>query len=101
MKFSVAPSPSPLLRAPALDTLTPSLPKHNITSQDQCATIKRQLCLLLPGVSIFLDVDDLKDIGELETYVAQSAVIMIFVSKGYVRQLRALHAASLHLCTAT
>ena len=23
------------------------------TGQDQCATIKRQLCLLLPGVSIF------------------------------------------------
>ena len=27
------------------------------TGQDQCATIKRQLSLLLPGVSIFLDVD--------------------------------------------
>ena len=30
------------------------------TGQDQCATIKRQLCLLMPGVSIFLDVDDLQ-----------------------------------------
>ena len=28
------------------------------TGQDQCATIKRQLSLLLPGVSVFLDVDD-------------------------------------------
>jgi hypothetical protein len=37
------------------------------TGQDQCANIKRQLCLLLPGVSVFLDVDDLQDIGELET----------------------------------
>ena len=36
------------------------------TGQDQNATIKRQLCLLLPGVSVFLDVDDLKSIGELE-----------------------------------
>ena len=36
------------------------------TGQDQCATIKRQLSLLMPGVSIFLDVDDLKDIGALE-----------------------------------
>ena len=35
------------------------------TGQDQCAAIKRQLCLLLPGVSVFLDVDDLKDIGAL------------------------------------
>ena len=53
------------------------------TGQDQCATIKRQLCILLPGVSIFLDVDDLRDIGELETYVDKSAVCMLFVSKGY------------------
>ena len=30
------------------------------TGQDANATIKRQLCLLLPGVSIFLDVDDLE-----------------------------------------
>ena len=28
------------------------------TGQDQCATIKRQLSMLLPGVSIFLDVDE-------------------------------------------
>ena len=53
------------------------------TGQDQCATIKRQLCLLLPGVSVFLDVDDLEDIGDLEKYVDQSSLIMIFVSKGY------------------
>ena len=30
------------------------------TGQDQCATIKRQLSLLLTGVSVFLDVDDLE-----------------------------------------
>ena len=59
------------------------------TGQDQCATIKRQLLLLMPGVSIFLDVDDLQDIGALEEYVDASAVIMIFVSKGYVRRPRA------------
>ena len=29
------------------------------TGQDQCAIIKRQLQLLLPGVIVFLDVDDL------------------------------------------
>ena len=39
------------------------------TGQDQCATIKRQLCALLPGVSIFLDVDDLESIDALEEYV--------------------------------
>ena len=60
------------------------------TGQDQCATIKRQLCLLLPGVSIFLDVDDLKDIGALEKYVNQTAVMMIFVSKGYFKSKNCL-----------
>ena len=30
------------------------------TGQDQCAIIKRQLQLLLPGVIVFLDVDDLR-----------------------------------------
>ena len=53
------------------------------TGQDQCAVLKRQLCLLLTGVSVFLDVDDLEDIGALEEYIDQSALIMIFVSKGY------------------
>ena len=37
------------------------------TGQDQCANIKRQMLLYVPGVSVFLDVDDLQDIGELET----------------------------------
>ena len=30
------------------------------TGQDQCAIIKRQLQLLLPGIVVFLDVDDLR-----------------------------------------
>merc|ERR1711951_271470 len=60
------------------------------TGQDQCATIKRQLCLLLPGVSIFLDVDDLESIDALEEYVEASAMIMIFVSKGYFKSSNCL-----------
>ena len=63
------------------------------TGQDQCATIKRQLCLLLPGVKIFLDVDDLEDIGALEEYVEQTQVIMIFVSKGYFKSGNCLREA--------
>jgi hypothetical protein len=55
------------------------------TGQDQCASIKRQLTLLLPGVSIFLDVDDLESIDELEDYIEKSQVIMLFVSKGYLK----------------
>ena len=42
------------------------------TGQDQCATIKRQLCLLLIGVQVFLDVDDLEDIGAPHTGVVEA-----------------------------
>ena len=63
------------------------------TGQDQCATIKRQLQLLLPGARVFLDVDDLEDIGALEEYVDASAVIMIFVSKGYFKSGNCLREA--------
>ena len=63
------------------------------TGQDQCATLKRQLCLLLTGVSVFLDVDDLEDIGALEEYIEKSAVIMIFVSKGYFKSGNCLREA--------
>ena len=41
------------------------------TGQDQCAAIKRNLQLLLPGVSIFLDVDNLDDVSQLEKHVAR------------------------------
>ena len=60
------------------------------TGQDQNATIKRQLCLLLPGVSVFLDVDDLKSIGELEEYVRASQVVQLFCSKGYFKSFNCL-----------
>merc|ERR1711951_177925 len=66
------------------------------SGQDQCATIKRQLKLLMPDVSIFLDVDDLKDIGALEEYVDATSIIMIFVSKGYFGSKNCLREA---VCT--
>lgn len=94
------------------------------TGQDQCAVIKRQLQLLLPGVVIFLDVDDvldawgsnprraevapdlplthsgsasgqLEDIGDLESYVRATGVMLFFLSKHYfssrncIREIRA------------
>ena len=46
------------------------------------ATIKRQLQLLLPSVSIFLDVDDLTDIGALEECIEKSAEVLMFLSQG-------------------
>ena len=65
------------------------------SGQDQNATIKRQLCLLLPDVSIFLDVDDLESIDKLEEYIAGSQLISLFCSKGYFKSrncLREVHA---------
>ena len=62
------------------------------TGQDQCATIKRQLTALLPGVSVFLDVDDLESIDKLEEYVDQMATVMIFVSKGELASPTISHA---------
>ena len=64
------------------------------TGQDQCATIKRQLLLLMPGVSIFLDVDDLKSIDALEEYVDATSVVMMFVSKGYFMSKNCLREAN-------
>ena len=37
------------------------------SGQDQMATVKRELQLLLYGVSVFLDVDDLEEIDKLDT----------------------------------
>ena len=53
------------------------------SAQDLAALIKRQLIMLCPLVKIFLDVDDLQSIDELEHYVDQSALIICVLSKGY------------------
>ena len=37
------------------------------SGQDQMATLKRELQLLIYGIHVFLDVDDLKEIGQLDT----------------------------------
>ena len=43
------------------------------------ATVKRNLQLLLPGVRVFLDVDDLESIDALEAYVAESAAVLVLL----------------------
>jgi hypothetical protein len=53
------------------------------SGQDQMASVKRQLLLLLPGVRCFLDVDDLEENVSLDKYVKRSLSILIFLSKGY------------------
>ena len=66
-----------------------------LTGQDQVAVIKRQLQLLMPGILVFLDVDDLEGIDKLEEYIGASALIMFFLSRNYfnsrncLREIRA------------
>ena len=53
------------------------------TGQDQTHTLVRQLQLLITNVKIWLDVDNLDDVGMLEQSVKDSAVFIIFLSTGY------------------
>ena len=73
-------------------------------NQDVVATIKRQLQLLLPGVSIFLDVDDLESIDALESYVQASQAMLVllgssqyFTSRNCQRELAEAQRLSLPL----
>ena len=59
------------------------LPPTRSSGQDQAATIKRQLQLLLPGIQAFLDVDNLDEISKLEAYIEESQTVLFFLSKGY------------------
>ena len=54
-----------------------------VTGQDQVRVIKSLLREVLPGIRIFLDVDDLNDIGKLEEEIVSSQKTLVFVSKGY------------------
>jgi len=68
---------------------------HNWANQDVVATIKRQLQLLLPGVQVFLDVDNLERIDDLERYIEASQATLVllgcpsyFTSRNCLREAR-------------
>ena len=52
--------------------------------QDQAGTLKSALQALLPELRCFLDVDSLKDIGQLEAHVRESDLVLIVLTQGYV-----------------
>jgi len=85
--------------APPQLTLSEDIVYHGFVShtwgsgQDQAAVIKRQLQLCLRGVRIFLDVDDLTDIGLLEQYIQQTACLIFFLSAGYFASYNCLREA--------
>ena len=45
--------------------------------------IKQRLGDMVQGIKIFLDVDDLEDIGDLEGYITRSEVVLVYLSAGY------------------
>jgi len=53
------------------------------TGQDQMRIVKQQLREMMPNILVFLDVDNLEDIGGLDNYIAHSSVILVYCSSGY------------------
>ena len=47
------------------------------------AVVKRRMVQLLPEICIFLDIDDLAEIKDLEKYVEQTGCVLVFISRGY------------------
>eukprot|EP00592_Proboscia_alata_P023596 CAMPEP_0194424146 /NCGR_PEP_ID=MMETSP0176-20130528/23412_1 /TAXON_ID=216777 /ORGANISM="Proboscia alata, Strain PI-D3" /LENGTH=2584 /DNA_ID=CAMNT_0039233745 /DNA_START=230 /DNA_END=7984 /DNA_ORIENTATION=+ len=55
------------------------------TGQAKTHAITRNIQLFLPGLKVWLDVDDLQDISKLEDSVAESVVFVLYYSRGYFR----------------
>eukprot|EP00593_Proboscia_inermis_P012282 CAMPEP_0171309254 /NCGR_PEP_ID=MMETSP0816-20121228/19416_1 /TAXON_ID=420281 /ORGANISM="Proboscia inermis, Strain CCAP1064/1" /LENGTH=386 /DNA_ID=CAMNT_0011792673 /DNA_START=897 /DNA_END=2057 /DNA_ORIENTATION=+ len=53
------------------------------SGQDKAHKIVRMLQLLVPGIKIWVDVDELKDMKELEQAVTKCAIFVLFYSEGY------------------
>jgi len=53
------------------------------SGQDQMRVIKQRLLEMVPDFSVFLDVDDLKDISNLGKYITRAKAVLIFCSDGY------------------
>jgi hypothetical protein len=71
------------------------------TGQDQVLAIKKELQLLVPSIRVFLDIENLTDIGGLEKNIEGSDMTLMFLSRGYfgswncLREVR--HAMMVHL----
>ena len=67
------------------------------TGQDQMRIVKQRLREMIPEMNVFLDVDDLVQIGNLEGYIECSSTVLIYCSAGYFESkncLRELLAAT-------
>ena len=50
------------------------------TGQDQARAIKAQLTAMLPGLRVFLDVDNLDSISKLEDYIDSTDAVIVFLA---------------------
>ena len=70
------------------------------TGQDQVLSIKKELQLLVPSVKIWLDVENLQNVADLEANISSSDMTLMFLSRGYfsswncLREVR--HATFVH-----
>ena len=60
------------------------------TGQDQVQALKKELSLIVPSMSIFLDCEDLDDIGGLEGLIERADMTLVFLSEGYYSSWNAL-----------
>ena len=59
--------------------------------------VKQRLLEMMPDLSIFLDVDDLEDISDLDGYIERTKMVLIFCSKGYFQSKNCMR--ELRSCT--
>ena len=53
------------------------------TGQDQVRIIKQRLREMIPDLFVFLDVDDLEDISNLDSYIDQAQSVLKLCTRGY------------------
>jgi hypothetical protein len=53
------------------------------TGQDSMRVVKQRLLEMMPEIRVFLDVDDLEDIGALDKYVEVTSCVLVFCTQGY------------------
>ena len=53
------------------------------TGQDQMRIVKTRMLEMMPDSQVFLDVDDLEDISDLEGYIDRTHLVLIYCSQGY------------------
>ena len=54
-----------------------------VSGQDTMRIVKQRLLEMMPTLSVFLDVDEDFEIGQLERYIGQSQVVLISCTDGY------------------